>query len=701
MCFWSITGCVSIPREGLSSAIETQELSDHVHFLAQPALKGRKPRTWESATVRQYLKSRFRDYGLVPWGQAKGYEQSFGYGTNVIGILPGSDPNLADETVILSAHYDHLGKRKKGIYHGASDNASGVAVLLEIAERFTLTKQKPKRSVCFAAFDCEELMLLGSFAFTCRQDFDEANIVAVVNIDTLGRNLFDVVENTLCAIGTMKYPQLRRRIIKAGDDMGIDIAVFGTDFVGPRGDHVPFESMAMPCLFFTCGHHRDYHMPSDVADKLDYEKIKRSADVIFATVCDLVNTDTIEQPISPKSGDTEELKSVKLNLDQISENYEKAGLTEQQGKQIAQLCARADELLRQVNYSLQDRRRFMWEASNVFGPLIIEPGAPRKPADSNEAKIVGKYGMATFAALYAAHRTAFVEGARKFVKHLVKYKPGLFRGMPKFEYEVYELNDDEISLVLQENGKYLLAVLPARIKFEGEVSGWLFKHGGFGMSFSSHGENCEGTKEQITDFCLLQLGSNLKDEAHVGAWQKVLTKATAAEQRQTHDEWIQWRIEKSGWKNEKEWVLNLMRSDNPHLAAAAMSRAQKIAGKEAEDVLCEIIRNNDVRANVRAKAIWTLAEDAGPEAMLALVDVIDDNTPSHSREDNLHMHESYPFRAHPAVQMMNEMMENWYIEKGKSITLGSEAEKKLKELTKKDFRKDGSTWRKWIKKHVK
>ncbi len=80
------SGCVSIPQEPLSIAIETDELSDHVHFLAQPALKGRKPKTWESATVRRYLKDRFEAYGLVPWPGTKGYEQPFGFGTNVIGI---------------------------------------------------------------------------------------------------------------------------------------------------------------------------------------------------------------------------------------------------------------------------------------------------------------------------------------------------------------------------------------------------------------------------------------------------------------------------------------------------------------------------------------------------------------------------------------------------------------------------------------
>ena len=118
-----------MPQEELSRPIQAQELSDHVHFLAQPALKGRKPKTWESATARRQ----------IPWGNSKSYEQPFGFGTNVIGVLPRADPNLVSEIVILAAHYDHFGKGKSGIYNGACDNASGVAVLLETAEQLRLS----------------------------------------------------------------------------------------------------------------------------------------------------------------------------------------------------------------------------------------------------------------------------------------------------------------------------------------------------------------------------------------------------------------------------------------------------------------------------------------------------------------------------------------------------------------------------------
>ena len=717
-----VIGCVSIQPEQLSRVIEKEELSEHVHFLAQPALKGRKPKTWESATVRRYLKSRFETYGLVPWGQTKGYEQSFGYGTNVIGILPGSDPNLADEIVILAAHYDHLGKGKKGIYHGASDNASGVAVLLEIAEQLSLSEQKLKRSVCFAAFDCEERMLLGSFAFTCREDFDKANIVAAVNVDTLGRDFFDVVENKVVVVGTIKYRKLRQQIIQAGVASGIDVVVLGADIVGPRSDHVPFESMAIPCLFFTCGYHGDYHMPSDAADKLNYGKITRSANVILATVRHLANAESIEQPITPKSGDIEELEAFKLSIAEISNNYAKAGLTQEQGKQIAELADEADMLLRQDEYSRQDRRRFIWKAGTIFGPLVTDPAAPKTPADSNEARIVNKYGMAVWGAFYATHRVALVEGARKFVKHLVKHKPGLFRGMPKFKHEVYELADEDIYLGPQGDGQYLLSVLPGKMKIEGEVAGWFFKHGGISISVSFRAVNCEGTTEQIIDFCLLQWGSNLENEAYVRAWQQVLEKVAQTKQVQTYDEWMQWRLEQGDWANEKEWVLNLMRSDSPDLASAAISSSQRIAGRAAQKVNCQIIRDGNIRSDVRARAISILTKGAGPEAMLTLVDVLNDETPCYREEYDHCMDKSYPFYNHPGIQMRRAWAK-WFEKKGKSkapetsiierageciilknempMTLGDKALLKLTKLTKRDFGKDKQAWREWVEANTK
>jgi hypothetical protein len=370
LTLWLITGCVSIPREELSWAIEKEELSGHVHFLAQPALKGRKPRTWESATARRYLKNRFEAYGLMPWGARREFEQPFGFGTNIIGVLPGSEPNLADEIVILAAHYDHLGKGKKGILHGACDNASGLSVLLEIAEKLALSEKRPKRSICFASFDCEEKYAMGAFAFTCQKDFEKRKIAAVINIDLLGRDFLDVVDGSLLVVGTQAYPGLRARILQAGKETDVKILPLGTDLVGPRGDHAAFETMDIPVLFFTCGLYKDYHKSTDTAEKLNYPKMTNSAAIIAKAVNILANIQPIEEPVKQQRGDKEELLSLKFLIEKINSGYEEAGLSTEQAQTLGELAQETQQMLDSENYTIKHRQRFVKKAIKAFLPAL-------------------------------------------------------------------------------------------------------------------------------------------------------------------------------------------------------------------------------------------------------------------------------------------------------------------------------------------
>lgn len=694
-----VTGCVSIPPEQLSRAIKKDELSGHVRFLAQPALKGRKPRTWESATVRQYLKSRFETYGLVPWADRKGYEQQFGFGTNVIGVLPGSDPNLADEIVMVAAHYDHLGKTKKGTCLGACDNASGVAVLLEIAERLALSERRPRRPVCFASFDCEETFTLGSFAFTCQQDFDESRIAAVVNIDMLGRNGFEVLDDTLFLVGTERYPTLRKEILQMGTETGVRILPVGSDLIGPRGDHVVFETMGIPVLFFTCGLYKDYHQPADTADKLNYAKMKRSAAVVLRTVEILANAKTIDKPIAPKGGDVEELQTIKFSMAKISSNYESLGLTEEQGKKIAELAAEADRLANQDKYSNKDRRRFCWKSVETLGPLLEWPMIPKELADSNEGMLARKEMMSFLQSVYFTHRLAFVKGMRLFVAQLVKRKPGLFRGVPKFTYKTYDLAEDELSFVETDDGRYALNVLLIQIQLEisSKMSGWVFSWPELRFGYLLMPLGCVGSREEIVDYSLLVWRENLKDSSYGEAFQKILKTVTTKNCGSSYDEWLKWRLKEGGWPDEKKWVLDAVRSDNPDLARAAVSKAHTIAGDEGDLAIFNLIGDKNVRADVRGRAISVMGKDVERKGLLALVDMLADETPHWQREHMHFMDESYPFSDYPLVLPMRK----WYEERAKSWTLGQEAENRLKQLTKKDFGKDGEAWRKWIEANVK
>ncbi len=196
----------------------------------------------------------------------------------MVAILPGTDADLADEIVILTAHYDHVGKGRKGVCPGACDNASSVAALLEIAEQMTLADKGPRRSVCFASFDTEERMAFGAFAFTLSKTFKGKKIAAVVNIDMLGRNFLDIIENSLFVVGTENYPQLRAQIMQKAQSNNLQILPLSTELTGPAGDHLAFEHLDIPVLFFSCGYNKDYHATTDTPEKLDYETIKKSAD---------------------------------------------------------------------------------------------------------------------------------------------------------------------------------------------------------------------------------------------------------------------------------------------------------------------------------------------------------------------------------------------------------------------------------------
>jgi aminopeptidase YwaD len=208
---------------------------------------------------------------------------------NVAGILEGSDPELKSEVIVIGAHYDHLGRGGEGslaarsgeIHHGADDNASGVAGLLELARIFSRERQRMKRTLVFVAFSGEEEGLLGSNYFVNHPVLPLAQPVAMINMDMIGR----MKENKLI-IGGVGTAQEWREWIEAGNtkvvtsrnSYGLKAATvtgkftlsLNEDGYGPS-DHSSFYARQVPVLFFFTGTHEDYHKPTDTADKINYE----------------------------------------------------------------------------------------------------------------------------------------------------------------------------------------------------------------------------------------------------------------------------------------------------------------------------------------------------------------------------------------------------------------------------------------------
>ncbi|MDX6384740.1 MAG: hypothetical protein QOK48_2313 [Blastocatellia bacterium] len=228
---------------------------------------------------------------------------------NVVGVLPGTDPKLKTEAIVIGAHYDHLGmggegsgslSASTGIHHGADDNASGVAGLIELAR--LLSSQKLRRTVVFIAFSGEEEGLIGSNYYVNHPIVPLVNTVAMINMDMIGR-----LKDKALIVGGVGTAQEWRSMIDASNDVqgmtvtlnspGVDRTlqagvpvVMGSngnpvvtmnparkfsltlneDGYGPS-DHSSFYGKQVPVLFFFTGSHNDYHKPSDTAEKINYE----------------------------------------------------------------------------------------------------------------------------------------------------------------------------------------------------------------------------------------------------------------------------------------------------------------------------------------------------------------------------------------------------------------------------------------------
>jgi len=229
-------------------------------------------------------------------------------GTNVVGFLD----NKAANTIIIGAHYDHLGYGaegslyrgdKKEIHNGADDNASGVAVLLNLAQK--LKKKNKGNNYLFIAFSGEEMGLLGSNYFTKNPTIDLAKANYMLNMDMVGRLKQD---STLAVYGVGTSPILKQ-VVKANNSKFKIIE--NESGVGPS-DHTSFYNSEIPVLHFFTGQHEDYHKPGDDTEKLNYEGMVTISSYIFDIISDL--DDNGKLPFRATKNESEEVPRFKVGL---------------------------------------------------------------------------------------------------------------------------------------------------------------------------------------------------------------------------------------------------------------------------------------------------------------------------------------------------------------------------------------------------
>ena len=354
------------PAIPVPALIKPGPLRQHVEFFAGQELQGRgSPESRQLAA--KYLVAEFQRLGLEPIFE-KSYSQDVPgtqtedgtrpvWGVNVGALLPGSDPRLKDEIIVLGVHYDHLGVRNGKVYPGADDNASSLAMLLETARQLAGSPNRPARSIAFVGFDLEEYLLWGSRWFVAHPPWKLSRVKLFITADLLGRSLGDLPLPAVFVMGSEHATGLTPLLRDLVPPQGLELARLGADLVGTRSDYGPFRDEQVPFLFFSTGEHPDYHTPRDTAERLDYEKLARISNVVLQVIRQTANSKQAPEWIKQPVPDLDEARTIHriTELLQAADDSGKRPLTPVQRFLVTQTHNKTGQIIRQGELTADER----------------------------------------------------------------------------------------------------------------------------------------------------------------------------------------------------------------------------------------------------------------------------------------------------------------------------------------------------------
>jgi len=312
-----------------SETIIKEDLQKHLNILASDSLEGRETGKLGQKMAAEYIMNHFKDIGIPPY-KKNSYYQKFKAesdrhickyncencdedfitklfkkkrivkGENVLGYIEGTD--LKDELIIITAHYDHLGKHDTLLFNGADDNGSGTAAIMEIAQAFMIAKKEdkgPRRSILIMAVSGEEKGLLGSKYYTENPVFPLKKTVVNLNIDMIGRvDYYHDTTNYIYLIGSNMLSQelhdISEKINKEYIKIELDYTFNSEEDPNRyyyRSDHYNFAKNNIPVIFYFNGLHDDYHKVTDTVEKIDFKKIETITRLVFLTAWEIANKD--------------------------------------------------------------------------------------------------------------------------------------------------------------------------------------------------------------------------------------------------------------------------------------------------------------------------------------------------------------------------------------------------------------------------
>ncbi|MBL7890587.1 MAG: M28 family peptidase, partial [Bacteroidia bacterium] len=289
---------VSLPFFSFSQqSINVAKLKTHVRYLSSEKLHGRLTGSQDELTAAYYISKNFKSLGLIPKGNLSSYYYSYKFkqpqfkgdtvggklisGINVAAFLD----NHCDKTIIISAHFDHLGmfKNEQGLlkaYPGANDNASGVAGLLELARYFTSNKKKEQFNILFVAFSGHEQGHVGAKLFCEQPTIDLNTISFMVDLDMIGAMN---AQSQLFVLGLEHFKDMNDLIVNSKTELNIQ----KEGMINMTRDTEPFLKKNIKCITFSTGINSDHHQLSDELKKLNFEGEKKALDYLLMLISKL------------------------------------------------------------------------------------------------------------------------------------------------------------------------------------------------------------------------------------------------------------------------------------------------------------------------------------------------------------------------------------------------------------------------------
>ena len=332
--------------------VDSERMRATVDYLVDPALKGRRVGTPENRRTGDWIADQFKALGIEPGVEGSYFHEfdtSVFKGRNVVGLL--RPPRESSEYVVVGAHFDGTGDRGRVHFPAADDNASGVAAMFEIARVLAPHREELQRNIVFAAFDAEEVGLVGSTALVDDEIFPAEDTCFMVVFDLIGGHFFPWQGKEGIAMGSEHSAYVRGALQGLIEDRPTPIRLLGTYVLEPMGpimarsDYRAYRSAGVPHLFFSTGTPWYYHTKDDSIDRLDFTQASEIAQVACDLVLKVATTQDEIDFIRRPPAEINDLEQLQRILAEILEHRKEIALPTDQFAQMEKVLAAITEAI--------------------------------------------------------------------------------------------------------------------------------------------------------------------------------------------------------------------------------------------------------------------------------------------------------------------------------------------------------------------